>query len=80
MNSNGRFSMTSDTGRRWSKAHGMMGGVLGLLLAGIGGCASDPPKPAPAITSDEVRSHADKSFGNLKQEEQTHGSDSMVAP
>ncbi len=72
--------MTSGTGRRWSKVHGMTAGLVGLLLAGIGGCASDPPKPAPAINSDQVRSHADKSFEKLKQEEQTRGFDSMVVP
>jgi len=72
--------MTFGTRRRWSKVYGMTVGLLGLLLAGIGGCASDPPKPVPAVTSDQVRSHADKSFEKLKQEEQTRGSDSMVAP
>lgn len=72
--------MTSGTGRQRSKVHGMMAGLLGLLLAVIGGCAGDPPKPAPAVSSDQVRSHADKSFENLKQEEQTRGSDSVVAP
>jgi hypothetical protein len=72
--------MTSGTGRRWSKVHGMTTGWLGLLLAVIGGCAGDPPKPAPAVSSDQVRSHADKSFEKLEQEERTRGSDSMVVP
>ena len=72
--------MISGTWRRWLKVHGITVGLMGLLLAGIGGCASDPPKPAPTATPDQVRSHADKSFENLKQEEQTRGSDSVVAP
>ena len=72
--------MTSDMRQRLSTVPGMTAWLLGLLLAGLGGCASDPPKPAPTVTSDQVRSHADKAFEKLKQEEQNRGADPMVAP
>jgi hypothetical protein len=51
-------------------------GLSGILLFGFGGCAGEPPKPAPTVTSDQVRSHADKAFEKLKQEEQNRA----VAP
>jgi hypothetical protein len=41
----------------------------------VGGCAGDPPKPAPAVTPEQVRGHADKTFEKLKQEEQQRGGD-----
>ena len=53
----------------------VMVGVLGVMLLSFGGCASDPPKPAPTVTPDQVRSHADKAFEKLKQEEQNRASD-----
>jgi hypothetical protein len=53
-----------------------MAGWWGLLLIGAGGCASEPPKPAPTVTPEQVRSHADKAFEKLKQEEQNRA----VAP
>jgi len=40
--------------------------VLSLITA----CASDQPKPLPQPTPDQVRSHADRAFEKLKQEEQ----------
>jgi hypothetical protein len=40
--------------------------VLALMTA----CASDQPKPLPQPTPDQVRSHADRAFEKLKQEEQ----------
>jgi hypothetical protein len=52
-----------------------MAGVLGALLLNLGGCASEPPKPAPTVTPDQVRSHADKAFEKLKQEEQNRAAD-----
>jgi hypothetical protein len=47
------------------------GGMTLLLLGfiGLNGCASDPPKPAPTMTPDHVRSHSDNAFQKLKQEE-----------
>ena len=43
--------------------------VMMLLLLGLNGCVSDPPKPAPTMTPDHVRSHSDNAFQKLKQEE-----------
>ena len=43
-------------------------GSCALLL--ITACASDQPKPLPQPTPDQVRSHADRGFEKLKQEEQ----------
>ncbi len=40
--------------------------VLSLITA----CSSDQPKPLPQPTPDQVRSHADRAFEKLKQEEQ----------
>lgn len=51
--------------------------VLGLWL-GHAGCASDPPKPAPTVTPDHVRSHADQNFEKLQQEERARKGDSTV--
>jgi hypothetical protein len=45
--------------------------VVGLfVLSLITACASDQPKPLPQPTPDQVRSHADRAFEKLKQEEQ----------
>ena len=48
--------------------------VLGLysvvVFSGVGACASDVPKGPPPPTADQVRSHADRAFEKLKQEEQ----------
>ena len=42
--------------------------IVGVLL--LMACASDPPKAPPPPTPDQVRSHADRTFDKLKQEEQ----------
>jgi hypothetical protein len=45
--------------------------ALGLcVLALSAACASDQPKPLSQPTPDQVRSHADRAFEKLKQEEQ----------
>jgi hypothetical protein len=45
--------------------------AIGLfVLLTITACASDQPKPLPQPTPDQVRSHADRAFEKLKQEEQ----------
>ena len=68
--------MAEGTMHRCAGNGGVMVGVLGVMLLSFGGCASDPPKPAPTVTPDQVRSHADKAFEKLKQEEQNRASDS----
>ena len=59
---------------RWSRmqqrAVAMAVGLFVLLT--ISACASDQPKPLPQPTPDQVRSHADRAFEKLKQEEQEH--------
>jgi hypothetical protein len=49
------------------------------LILITAGCAGDPPKPAPTVTPEQVRSHADKAFEKLKQEEQNRSGD-QTAP
>ncbi|MBH0176337.1 MAG: hypothetical protein HP491_00350 [Nitrospira sp.] len=45
-------------------------GLMSLLLLGLGACAGQQPSPpAPTVTPDQVRSHADQAFEKLKQEE-----------
>ncbi|THJ08793.1 MAG: hypothetical protein CAF43_014355 [Nitrospira sp. CG24C] len=45
--------------------------VAGLFVFSlITACASDQSKPLPQQTPDQVRSHADRAFEKLKQEEQ----------
>jgi hypothetical protein len=46
-------------------------GLVGCVL--ISACASDTPKGPPPATPDQVRSHSDKTFDKLKQEEQERG-------
>lgn len=46
----------------------LLTGSCALLL--ITACATDQPKPLPQPTPDQVRSHADRGFEKLKQEEQ----------
>ena len=41
-----------------------------FALSLITACASDQPKPLPQPTPEQVRSHADRAFEKLKQEEQ----------
>jgi hypothetical protein len=49
-----------------------------MLVWTLSGCAGDPPKPAPTVTPEQVRSHADKAFDKQKQEEQGRGGDPAV--
>jgi len=48
--------------------------VLGLyslaVFSAVVACTSDGPKGPPPPTPDQVRSHADRAFEKLKQEEQ----------
>lgn len=56
----------------------VLAGIAAMLVLSLGGCAGDPPKPAPTVTPDQVRSHADKAFEKLKQEEQNRATDPPV--
>ncbi|MBU6481574.1 MAG: hypothetical protein KGS09_13630 [Nitrospirae bacterium] len=54
---------------RWQRATGA--GLMSLVMFSVlGACASDAPKSPPPPTADQVRSHADRAFEKLKQEEQ----------
>ena len=57
-------------GRHRRKIGSLIAGPLGLWLLSITGCAGEPPKPTSTVTSDQVRTHADKAFDKLKHEEQ----------
>ena len=55
--------------KRWQRA--MVAGLMSLVVFSVvGACASDGPKGSPPPTADQVRSHADRAFEKLKQEEQ----------
>ena len=54
---------------RWQRATGA--GLMSLVMFSVlGACASDAPKSPPPPTADQLRSHADRAFEKLKQEEQ----------
>jgi len=65
---------------RWSRMQQrravMVVGLFVLLL--ITACASNQPKPLPQPTPDQVRSHADRAFEKLKQEEQENAAQPPV--
>jgi len=50
-------------------------GLAGVLWLVVSGCAGDPPKQSPTVTPEQVRGHADKTFDNLKKEEQGRAPD-----
>ena len=55
--------------KRWPRT--TVAGLMSLvMLLTVGACANDVPKGPPQSTSDQVRSHADRAFDKLKQEEQ----------
>jgi hypothetical protein len=63
--------MAKETPRHNGMQRGLAAGLVGLSLLGLGACADQQPKSsAPTVTPDQVRSHADKAFEKLKQEEQ----------
>ena len=54
-----------------SRESRLLTGVLGLVLLWSGGCAAEHQKASgTAVSPEQVRSHADKAFDKLKQEEQ----------
>ena len=42
-----------------------------VISVAIGGCAGDPPKPAPTVTPEQVHGNAEKAFEKLKQDERS---------
>ncbi len=56
---------------RRSSVQDVMGAtMLGLVVClAMTACASEQPKSLPPPTPDQVRSHADRTFDKLKQEE-----------
>jgi hypothetical protein len=55
--------------KKWRRA--TVTGLISLVVCSVvGACASDAPKGPPPPTADQVRSHADRAFEKLKQEEQ----------
>lgn len=63
--------MAKETRGQVSPERRLMTGLMGLVLVWFSGCAGEQPKPSgPAVTPEQVRGHADKSFDKLKQEEQ----------
>ncbi|MGQ0665566.1 MAG: hypothetical protein ACT4O4_00885 [Nitrospiraceae bacterium] len=67
--------MAGKMNRRDERDGGLIAGMIGMVLLSLGGCASEPPKPAPTVTPDQVRSHSDKAFESLKQEERDRAVD-----
>ena len=57
--------------------------VLGLCsvvaFSVVGACASDAPKGPPPPTADQVRSHEERVFEKLKQEEQERAAQPPVS-
>ena len=50
------------------------GAVLGAAaMLTLSACSTHEPKPMAQPTPDQVRSHADRGFDNLKKEEQERG-------
>jgi len=47
--------------------------MVSAVVLTVAGCSSDQPKPMPQPTPDQVRSHGDRTFDKLKQEEQERG-------
>ncbi|MCP9455297.1 MAG: hypothetical protein NNA18_04200 [Nitrospira sp.] len=59
---------SNKAGQQWWRA----GGAVWVMVCtwGLAACSGTPPKPSsPLIAPDEVRSHADRAFDRLKQEE-----------
>jgi len=55
--------------KKWQRA--AVTGLISLVVFSVvGACASDAPKSPPPPTADQVRTHADRAFEKLKQEEQ----------
>ena len=65
--------------KRWQRA--TVAGLMALVVFSVvGACASDGTKGPPPPTADQVRSHADRTFEKLKQEEQERPAQPPMAP
>ena len=53
--------------------------AIGIGVTSSTGCATESPKPASTMTSEQVKSNADKSFERLKQEEKNRAVGSGAA-
>ena len=63
--------------KRWQRT--TVAGLMSLVMFSVvGACASDVPKGPPSPTTDQVRSHADRAFEKLKQEEQERAAQPVV--
>jgi hypothetical protein len=64
--------------KKWQRA--TVTGLISLVVFSvIGACASDAPKGPPPPTAEQVRSHADRAFEKLKQDEQERAAQPPVA-
>lgn len=52
--------------------------VVSVVMLAAAGCSSEQPKPMPQPTPDQVRSHGDRTFDKLKQEEQERAAQPSV--
>ena len=65
--------------KKWQRA--TVTGLISLVVCSVvGACASDAPKSPPPPTADQVRSHADRAFEKLKQEEQESAPQPPMTP
>jgi len=65
--------------KKWQRA--TVTGLISLVVFSVvGACASDAPKGTPPPTADQVRSHADRAFEKLKQEEQESAPQPPMTP
>lgn len=61
------MEINSNPGCRWRTASGAL--IACLFVATFAACSKSEPKPLAQPTPDQVRSHSDGAFDNLKQEE-----------
>jgi hypothetical protein len=62
--------------KRIERAVGTALGAAAMLM--LSACSNHEPKPMAQPTPDQVRSHADRGFDNLKKEEQERGSQTNI--
>lgn len=69
----------SEPGMNWTRSI-VKGMAAGILFVTMTACSSDQTKPMAQPTPDQVRSHADRGFDKLKQEEQERAAQPPVSP